>query len=575
MQNITIQKLLSINKFADIDRLLEKRIINEDSSKFLDIDIEILENLQKKLNLENGYAFDFHDAEIFSNSVYDFIENNKNILNLVNYSKDTNIDMNIINEHQIKQECSIKYLNFIKKILENVKVFEYNEIMQILRNNIIYLNELITRENYIPILIMTSSALEKSNIYFSLLFLKYYETFFNKKIKYIFPGIRMLIDERGNRCFFDNNDHFLNQKLLFILCDDISYSGSQLSSHINPEKNNIFGDASLELDPKFIYNVFGNKDDAIFLNIIAYLKKAKDKIMRNFEGAEMQKKVIFGNNLKPLNINLKIILDKLANEEKKTIDKLIAENDLYILQYNSSKKIFCIKRVFYDEFQINFKKDDEDKKKNKIELSLIYPFFKFPDDLSTVQMLCRLENYKNNIYAIDMEKLKNNHNYHDIYDKIANNTSLELNINDILKSNEIQNLKTWRESEWEYDDDEEDSANRPEWLVKCKKNGNSKYIPILKTISSKHENLKITGRCNDYAIDSFYKSLKWNPEETIDIYSSLLSNILPIYDKRLLYTNNLKNELKFIIKEKKKEKIKQQNAGFSEKYIKYYLKNNH
>ena len=223
---------------------------------------------------------------------------------------------------------------------------------------------MIDNKNYHPVLIVSKSALNKSNVFFSLYFLKILNMK-GRTITHVYETIDDALRDMaeivpsGKRC-------------LIIFCDDFSYSGKQLADHINsPYKNK---------------KVERNDNIKYYLNIIGWTFGAKNRIISEFEKSEDS--LIIGTN--SISISEKAsensvlhfvenyLVDKFGPVMFKEYgSKLFHLIDCYSLTYDYDKIIFS--SLFGSQF-ISHSKDT----------SLIYLFNKYPDETSTINNLCRI-----------------------------------------------------------------------------------------------------------------------------------------------------------------------------------------
>jgi hypothetical protein len=247
---------------------------------------------------------------------------------------------------------------------------------------------------------------------------------------------------------------------------------------------------------------------------------------------------------------IKNLLDKISNQESKNPENLIAENDLYIV-IKSENKLYLI-----PQFNIEFPTHDK---------SLTYLFSKYPDGISTINELCRIKNYKSNIYTIDIDKLKNSEEY-------INGPNNQIDIYELI----IKLKKEEREKEKGKPKPKkniiinldniisESDANRianlfpeHEWFNNCSTINNLEWIPVMNNVNT--EKINIGGICNNHAYESIYKNIKWN-------FNTILSNTenianISLYDiyKEYLRQNSISTPI--------------HQGGNKYKYLKYIKKN--
>ena len=320
-----------------------------------------------------------------SNFCYEIIKQNNSIFNnLKKYDIDHTQNIKNIETLVTSQKCCKEYYNFLKIMLESVKYISCDEFIRILDANITEIIKLIT-DGYIPILIATSDSISKSNIFYSLYFL-------NKmnekgiKIEHIYEKIKNILDDNVEKNIKEEIGIAADKKILIILCDDISFSGSQLATHINETD---FGPGFSEYQKNKL-NL--NNRIKIYLNVIGLLPSAKKLITNQFTNIQ---NLIIPTSI--INLNDVVTINKLINSQA-TLNNMSRGNylkliDCYVLLRNKDTIILESKLKVENSFNDN----------NYLDLDLIYSFQKYPDAQSTYHKLCYIRNF-NKMLALNVKK---------------------------------------------------------------------------------------------------------------------------------------------------------------------------
>lgn len=441
---------------------------------------------------------------------YEFIEENRCFLeNLKYYDTDHSINKNILNEYISKQTCSIKYYSLIQKMLESVKYISCDEIIKILNKNIDEICNLIDckERKYIPILITTDSYLKKSNVYFTLYFL-YNLKKKGKYIDYIYEDIKVILLNsedpqwiKDNILDYDSNNppHFL-----FIICDDITYSGNQISSHFEPKLS--YGKDKF----KIADNIH------IYLNFIAFLPQAIIKIKSVIES----KNLIIPKNSIQIN----------KNDSCSSVNQFIKNN-------NINKKLYDSYIIIKDGNKYSLVSQLDNYLYNP-KASLVYPFYKYPDHVSTFTNICFVKNMNSNIKVLNVD---NFNKYFEIDDNsfIENfNDDLEVFIINIIKDeNKVKNIIYQISEYWD------ENICRISWIDKCKNVICDDNIKLINNGEYKNFNkYNDVSKCY-YVIKSFYHNINYKYKnieiDRLDNFSDILNNNTKknYYNKYIKYKN--------------------------------------
>ena len=468
-----------------------------------------------------------------SNFCYEIIKQNNSIFNdLKQYDIDHTQNIQNIETFVTSQKCCKEYYNFIKIMLKSVKYISGDEFIRILDANITEIIKLI-KDGYIPILIATSESISKSNIFYSLYFLnKMNEKGF--KIEHIYDKIKNILDDNVVQNIKGTIGIASDKKILIILCDDISFSGSQLATHINETD---FGPGFGEYQKNKL-NL--NNRIKIFLNVIGLLPSAKKLITNQFTNIQ---NLIIPTSI--INLNDVVTIDKLINSQA-TLNNRSRGNylkliDCYVLLRNKDTIILESKLKVENIFNDN----------NYLDLDLIYSFQKYPDAQSTYIKLCYIRNF-NKMLSLNVKKflIKFQIKEELFCEKIRHDMDLKILMETFKIVNPENIIKIIYEN---YDNYGEILKNGINWLDYCDevKNEsniiNNKYGSWFKSMNnfnSKNEEA-FNGNCNNKSpIAPFYKELelKLNTktlpsiQSLTDLYSLYLYNST-YYQKYLKYKN--------------------------------------
>lgn len=347
------------------------------------------------------------DVDDFTMWCTELAKHNDSILNLNSYSKDRTFKFNGFENYieQINKNEASKFLTeSLTTLLKAYKNNEYigmGKIIDILDKNI---EELLSSYNdYVHILIFgNNSTSEKSNLFLTLYFIKEYNKKSIKQIKHIFQTVHNVFNYNLDSIDIHEdikNKYDPSKKYLIIICDDFTYSGTQIYQSLNDNINNLKS----------------YKDNInIYINIFGYTKYAKERLL-TIGKKENGDLIHFPSNAYSNNDNNYNIIGSLNNitfsyEEllvisgngsftddndevkiKKLQEKInkfknfLKKNTIYKVIYENGIITNVIKGDFY-----NYYTNLIDKGKEK-HISHVYLDFKYPDYLSTVGNLCNFE----------------------------------------------------------------------------------------------------------------------------------------------------------------------------------------
>ena len=295
------------------------------------------------------------------NFILKIIDQNSNIFTnfcdkITETDRNYKIDNTIINRYLEKVKCNTKALKFKREIIKNIRLVECNEFETIINKNIEGIVKL-NGEGYKICLPIGDQSLKKSNFFYSLL------TIFKLKNKSIDFEIFYKSDE-----VFDKYGR--EEKVLIVLCDDVSYSGNQLSSHINSKltgglQNSFYvlniGDLSKKLS-------FLNPNMKYYLNIIGYSETAKNAIEKQFKSSDISSRLIYGSGaLYFSNSELFSSMRKYLTEKYRTSyrDTILLNSSYSIIKKDD--KLYVVKENIINHAE------------HMLDLSLIILFQKYPE----------------------------------------------------------------------------------------------------------------------------------------------------------------------------------------------------
>lgn len=338
-------------------------------------------------------------------------------------------DISIINDHKYKID-----LNYINQILQSklsqqekahYKLFKFilekaneeyissNQIIDIFTKNCEHIKKLLKMTDKFGktkklVLFVPINSTRKSNFWFTLFFKKFLE---EKNIVFDY-----MIDNLERVSSLQIHNEFTNHEkehYLVVICDDISYSGQQLTDNIIYNK---------VTSPTYLSSQVN-----LFLNLLGYSDNAKKRIE---DGGKMRSAntLFFGEGSKyPLiKISAKFNENQVNNIlYLKVIEDTVSENNedknsgtlaLVGLLLND---VFCVKNILNTicfrsqicnliKYYETISKEIKDRNG-----SLQYLPFKYPDSLSTIDNMCRLSRLQNEV-IFRVDRLINYINYDDL-----------------------------------------------------------------------------------------------------------------------------------------------------------------
>ena len=392
-----------------------------------------------------------------SDYIYKLIDKNIDLLNIKNYDKDFKINLDLLEEYKTKIKCADKFINLIKKIYENIIYINCDQTIDIYNKNALEIKELVEKTDKIPVYIFSDFNSLKSNFYLNLYFINLCKTKYDLKFNYIYMNTSDVID---NGEIPIKIDELIDKNILLIYTDDITYSGKQLSEIV------INLQASVRIPNLYIY-----------INVLGYTIIAKNKIISSCQEI-LPNNIIFSRNAYHKEIrSINDLLMQWSIENKQSLNNYLINNDAFIIQKDTTSKKYIIKSLFNELFDNTYFDDETITDKTT---PLIYPFFKYPDNVSFSKNICYLLKIEG--YYINSELLKSNDNY-DIV--IKKDDYLKIDYYNLIPKND-------------YIDKIFDGSLKDDKFIKCESNDEVKF----------NNNIKIK-KVFDYLEDDYiFKDLK-------------------------------------------------------------------
>lgn len=306
---------------------------------------------------------------------------------------------------QITNEDIKKSLALHDYIYNNVTYVSMSNIIRIIDENINYINSVYNDHTHVLIFnddnIVHEQITTKSNFYFNLYFIYRYTLITGKIIENMYVKLSSVLYHIDNYLTPTPFLSEISNNVLFILCDDFVYSGSQLSS-----KQFNFSNLRLKLDNKY----------KIFLNIIGISYYAKERFDNFFKNNEGESPIIISDSTIKVDSALNILLkyyrlnkidykldsDNFKKETQNKIRELLPK--LYGNRLIHIKKFFDkINMQVYTELGSNIDNyygSGDIYLLNNENLTLAYLDFKYPDLKSTVQSLCNFNIPRQGYYIV-------------------------------------------------------------------------------------------------------------------------------------------------------------------------------
>jgi len=422
-----------------------------------------------------------------------------------------NINLERLRDYLRQVRCNEKLISFYINILSEIKIFNCERIKYSIQLNVNQLTEL-HRDGKKLFMILPDVKLKKSNFFYSLL------TLHLLKINNIY--VENIYSKTSD--FLNSNRNRLHN--IGIICDDVSYSGKQLSEHLNDT-----------IDPRDLERAIANpalkiRFDAqpntnIFLSLVAVLPNAQRLINGQFyttnfisgRGVEIIRDEIFTNAKRIFSRHLGIPIhydDRRFQRELK--EKLNLYHHYYLENLDDGRIRIIKKNLLNLEGDIDY-----------LDLSFVILFQKYPDVISTYPSLCGMNkingdtisfnidnllritgmserefiNKVKDSYEIDLDRFFNNHHHH-WFRRIR-----DLRYDEPRLLGEIGFLEKCQTSDYK---------RSLETLSEMRVNGENEDFKILQTLDGKYNDdpsVEIDSDydnfCENKSIISFYKEINY------------------------------------------------------------------
>lgn len=295
---------------------------------------------------------------------------NREHLNLKKYeTKDSlkPIDMSFINSIIAqRQNCSYNFMTLMKFMYEHTVCINANYIIDKLNKN---LEEIYRKFNNRTHILHISNiySRDKSNFFFILYFILHYNLKFKKPI-YVYS-------KEFNKRYIDSV--YKDKPVLFIICDDFSYSGTQIHIEVVKLKNE-----HIAIKYEGAY-----KDYLIYINVFGYTINAFNKINQT-----KIKYLYLPEHIKPYNNSVREIFTTFIKYNKIDVNNFIKKYDVFIVGTDNKIKSLLYNILFYERIANEVK---------LLDTYLIYLYYKFPDFLSTYLNLCKLPIFDDSVYVLN------------------------------------------------------------------------------------------------------------------------------------------------------------------------------
>ncbi len=453
---------------------------------------------------------------------YQLVEENKDLFNLKQFDVDNSQNLELINEFVTAQTCCKKYFSLVKEMLELVRYISCDEFLEIFNNNLNQLIDLIN-SGYQPVIITTRDSISKSNIYYCLYLLymlqqkgitinHFYETT-NDILNEQRNNLKPVVIEELKKTFKPSSTAQTSQqfvpKAVLIYSDDVSYSGNQLSGHVNPHP--IFGLAGYEYDINIPSTLSPNIK--FFLNIVGLLPSAYTQVRRQF-GNPDNNLIIPTSVLRFSSNDPYVSVENFFNfKYGRNWRNIIKLNDCYILTKKVETNIIILTPVLNYEYNFN--------NQSILDLSLVIPFNKYPDGQSTFGKLCYIRSKQPGLVTLNID------NFLTTFGKTSEDFLRFYNtdLNTMLRNLDIPKYETIIKNLYNnFDDHELLKKCLIPWIDICSNtdefNGESvinENGSWLKTLKNGVYSQNFSGKCYEPSnpiIPSFYKSISYNLKGT-------------------------------------------------------------
>jgi hypothetical protein len=422
---------------------------------------------------------------LLSNYLYTLVEKNIEKMDLIQYDQDHSMNFEMFDEFTCHNQVIKNKLQILKDFYSSTMYITCDKFIKILNQNI---DEIVTDySDYHHILVLPKRCrIYKSNFYFILYFLHMYQIKTGKKIEYIFFGMTYAIE-----CSL-----FPNNEKLIIVCDDFIYSGNQIKCFTQRPK---------DCDIKIYFNVVGLTMEARILleecsyhpeTYIIFPKNCIQSTPSFFSTLRKMSGIDFADQ--SVDIDTKLIkLDHfIYNNDFLSVELLNRQVTLWSIFERIRKQITNI---------------------DKRDISLVYLFYKYPDDVSTVDSLCIFKIPK---YVLDSSKINEHLSLSNEIDRMMGyGQDYNLEANDINGNSIMSTIIKKIENDIENDkpniiktdiikkiETETFNSSQYNFIIKCTNPFEKKYIKDINIIQNWDTRQFYTGNtCSEKCIKPFYK----------------------------------------------------------------------
>ena len=457
--------------------------------------------------------------------IYKLVEDNKDLYDIEKYKSEpyvsiSNIDLSVIDKYlEENQACSKNFMEYIKFLYSNTIRIDSQQIIDQINFNV---NEILTNEKYssmthvLCIPFSNNNRIDKSCFYYILYFINLYKTI---------SGVNPYIYNVQNEDNLAYKDYIYEQRIannvLFIFCDDILYSGTQvgvdiISTNIVKSKDIIekMNEEELKLEK--------NNHVYIYLNVIGFTKYSVNTLRQK----------IYNSNIKigsmPINYNVDYPIYVIFPSNLKYYDRPIRSITLdFIAQKGITLENFYID---YGLYNIKSKKIESDLKNiltdDFLPTNLIYPFYKYPDGVSLYINLCKIFVYGETDKIIDARKYVNDNNFKFRLTRATDILNIDYGYDHIYQLEAALN-KTYEINE---------SLIVPTYLIACTKIDDTKLKYGINPVITSILHDEVMGKYNSYSCEKlskpFYKTLTYKYNDTPIEYNRMLPHTFDtLYEK--------------------------------------------
>ena len=348
-----------------------------------------------------------------SELLYNFIDANSGLFDLNQYDIDHSMNLELLNYYVSKQTCSRKYFELLKYIYEQSTFIDCRMFEEHYISNINELNEKYGDRELI--VLFPYEETEKSNFFLTLYFLYLYKSISGKQINFVITYNK---NPEEHRIYIDSLS--LTKQPLAVICDDFLYSGEQLLTTIANLPLSLSDDECLNA---YIYACI------VGMTPIASAKFTKENITkkRTHYPTKCVINVDFPTHSLIIDKTFKTIILKKISEDpnyNNPDQTLLTPHEKQILDDPNNiavKKFVSENRQVYNYLLLNdmfiieedangdlYAEGQFHKIYNRLNNTLIYLFFKYPDWISTIPEMCALSQYSTNYRFLPENLFKGN-----------------------------------------------------------------------------------------------------------------------------------------------------------------------